>query len=108
MATYVANTNVTATTVVPLSTTGLRFELTDHLGTVRAVITGHLSKQGNINIVSLADYYPYGMDMPGRTYVAEAYRYGYQGSERDNDLAGGSGYTTPCAVVEVFIFTKNV
>jgi RHS repeat-associated protein len=49
---------------------------------------------GTANIVSLSDYYPYGLDMPGRTFVAEAYRYGYQGSERDPETLGGSGYTT--------------
>ncbi len=32
--------------------------------------------------------------MPGRSYTAEAYRYGYQGSEKDNGLAGGTDYTT--------------
>ncbi len=34
------------------------------------------------------------MDMPGRSYTAEAYRYGYQGSERDRNMQGGTGYTT--------------
>ena len=44
----------------------LRFELTDRLGTVRAVITGEKTGEGNANIISLTDYYPYGMDIPGR------------------------------------------
>ncbi|MGQ1947752.1 RHS repeat-associated core domain-containing protein [Geofilum sp. OHC36d9] len=45
-------------------------------------------------MVSLTDYYPYGMDMPGRSFQSEAYRYGYQGSERDPEMSGGAGYTT--------------
>jgi len=32
--------------------------------------------------------------MPGRTFMAEQYRYGYQGSERDPEMLGGAGYTT--------------
>jgi RHS repeat-associated protein len=72
----------------------LRFELTDHLGTVRAVVTGQKTGTGNAEIVSLTDYYPYGMDMPGRSFQSEAYRYGYQGSERDPEMSGGAGYTT--------------
>ncbi|WP_146697683.1 RHS repeat-associated core domain-containing protein [Geofilum rhodophaeum] len=42
----------------------------------------------------MTDYYPYGMDMPGRSFQSEAYRYGYQGSERDPEMSGGAGYTT--------------
>ena len=61
---------------------------------MRAVITGEKWDDGKAKIVSLTDYYPYGMDMPGRSYTAEAYRYGYQGSERDRNMQGGTGYTT--------------
>jgi RHS repeat-associated protein len=57
------------------------YQLTDHLGNVRAVI----AKDGNGNaaaLVSATDYYPFGMPMPGRRIVG-GYRYQYQGQEVD-------------------------
>ena len=40
-----------------------------------------------------SDYYPFGMLMPGRN--GGEYRYGYQGSEKDNEVKGkGNSYTT--------------
>ena len=33
--------------------------------------------------------------MPGRSFNSDAYRYGYQGSEKDNEVKGnGNHYTT--------------
>lgn len=59
------------------------YQLTDHLGNVRAVI----AKDDNGNaaaLVSATDYYPFGMPMPGRSLSgAEGYRYAYQGQEKD-------------------------
>lgn len=59
------------------------YQLTDHLGNVRAVI----AKDGNGNaaaLVSATDYYPFGMPMPGRQIVGgQPYRYAYQGQEKD-------------------------
>lgn len=48
-------------------------------------------------VVRTADYYPYGMVMPGRNkeYVAGKYRFGYNGMEMDNEVSGnGNSYTT--------------
>ena len=38
-------------------------------------------------LLSATDYYPFGMDMPGRTFSAAAskYRYGFNGKEQDTD-----------------------
>ncbi|MFY7672491.1 RHS repeat-associated core domain-containing protein [Tenacibaculum sp. MEBiC06402] len=58
------------------------YQLTDHLGNIRAVI----AKQGSnaIALTSTTDYYPFGMPMPGKqTQNGEVYRYGYQGQEVD-------------------------
>jgi RHS repeat-associated protein len=39
------------------------------------------------DIVTANDYYPFGMQMPGRTFADEnAYRYGFNGKENDNEL----------------------
>ena len=81
-----------------------QYELSNHLGNVQAVITGH--KQGQdlngdsivdyyrAGIVSLTDYYPFGMVMPGRSYtnLASEYRYGFNGKEKDPDMDGGACY----------------
>ena len=44
-------------------------------------------------VVSLTDYYPFGMTEPGRSWNAGDYRFGYTGHEKENDLAEGV-YTT--------------
>jgi RHS repeat-associated protein len=79
------------------------YELKDHLGNMRAVVTD--AKQADINagtaspenftanVASLADYYPYGMEMPGQTYSSDDYRYGYQGKEKETEMYGNAnGY----------------
>ena len=56
------------------------YQLTDHLGNVRAVI----AKNGDAAIaVSKTDYYPFGMAMPNRSEGENTYRYAYQGQEKD-------------------------
>ncbi len=34
------------------------------------------------------NYYPFGMEMPGRTYSSNSYRYGFQGQEKDDEVKG--------------------
>jgi hypothetical protein len=42
----------------------------------------------------MADYYAFGMTMPGREYtVGEGYKYGFNGKEKDNEGMGGGGST---------------
>lgn len=41
------------------------------------------------NVVSAQDYYPFGMQMPGRTFTgSDDYRYGFQGQEQDDEIKG--------------------
>lgn len=64
------------------------YQLTDHLGNVRALI----SKDSEQNLVhhGNTDYYPGGMAMPGRNnQSAEGYRYGYQGEFAETDPETG-------------------
>ncbi|RZS92323.1 RHS repeat domain-containing protein [Aquimarina brevivitae] len=56
------------------------YELTDHLGNVRAVI----ARNDNTALLAAADYYPGGMAMPNRNVVGD-YRYNYQGQELDEE-----------------------
>ena len=47
------------------------------------------------NIITCTDYYPFGMATGGRNGSVESYRYGYQGSEKDDEIKGqGNYYTT--------------
>ena len=64
------------------------YELTDHLGNVRAVISK--TKSENVDILSYADYYPFGWKMPGRTASSSnGYRFGYQGQFAEEDQETG-------------------
>ena len=59
-----------------------------------AVISDKPSTSDEPTVVSLSDYYPYGMTEPGRSYSeSDDYRYGYTGHEKENDIASGV-YTT--------------
>ena len=58
-----------------------------------AVISDEVSDTNEPTVVSLLDYYPYGMTEPGRRWNAGDYRFGYTGHEKEDDLASGV-YTT--------------
>jgi len=77
------------------------YELTDHLGNVRAVVTDQktsaLSSTGLPVLSAYYNYYPFGQLQPGRYGPADptangGYRYGYNGKEKDNN--GELGLTT--------------
>lgn len=72
------------------------FELSNHLGNVlvtirddkKAVASNNTIAYYTANVVSADDYYPFGMQMPGRKFNAGTYRYGFNGKENDNDVKG--------------------
>ena len=95
------------------------YELSNHLGNVLQVVTDRklaidngefdletytytsATPDGIIDfftsdVVSQSDYYPFGMLLPNRNESDADYRYGYQGSEMDNEVreSKGSSYTT--------------
>jgi RHS repeat-associated protein len=46
----------------------------------------------NMNL-SATDYYPFGMEMPGRTFSSNNYTFGYNGQVKDNEVNGeGNSY----------------
>jgi len=59
-----------------------RYELTNHLGNVLAVVSDKRLPNDEPDVVSVSDYYPYGMLMPERTSNAEEYRYGFNTQEK--------------------------
>ena len=81
-----------------------RYELTNHLGNVLVTINDR--KQGfqfaagayayfEAVVIQATDYYPFGLEMPGRTFQAAnttAFRYGFNGQEKDLEI--GSAYYT--------------
>jgi RHS repeat-associated protein len=95
-----------------------RYQLSNHLGNVLEVVTDMKLAEDDgtyyendifisttldnkvdyytADVVSYSDYYPYGMVMPNRHgEVGDGYRYGYQGSEKDDEVKGnGNSYTT--------------
>ena len=80
------NSNVTNGTDPTTPQAGdTHYELTNHLGNVMAVISDEASTTAEPTVVSLSDYYPFGMAMGGRIYSADEYRYGFNGKEIDKD-----------------------
>ncbi len=57
------------------------YQLTDHLGNVRAVVERDTG--GDAAALVATDYYPFGMSMPNRDNGPNSYRYKYQGQEKD-------------------------
>ncbi|MEY3499424.1 MAG: hypothetical protein RL308_1093 [Bacteroidota bacterium] len=77
------------------------YEISNYLGNVNAVITDRKTyTTGGTSsflavVVSTADYYPFGMEMPGRSTNSGTYKFGYNGMEMDNEVSGnGNSYTT--------------
>ena len=76
-----------------------RYELTNHLGNVLAVINDRKvwnATDGNFEPVMLSwsDFYAFGMTMPGRNGGVN-YRYLFNGMEHDGEVSGnGNSYTT--------------
>lgn len=79
-----------------------RYELSNHLGNLLATISDRSTvvnedRDGvvdyyKVEVLSAQDYYPFGMQMPGRTSSAAVpYRYGFNGKENDNEVKGEGG-----------------
>ncbi|TDW97162.1 RHS repeat domain-containing protein [Dinghuibacter silviterrae] len=78
-----------------------RYELTDNRGNVVAVVSDRKSgidsnSDGTVDyyrpdVVSATDYYPFGAQEPGRTFIKNGeqnFRYGYNGKENDDEVKG--------------------
>jgi len=94
----------------------IHYELPNHLGNVRIVLSDRklveptslgTAENGNLNeivanqtyftpdVLVYNDYYAFGMLKPDRHGETKNYRYGYQGSEKDDEVKGqGNSYTT--------------
>src|SRR5690606_30033954 len=67
---------------------GKKYELSNHLGNVLAVVTDniHLDQDSTwASVANVTDYYPFGLAMEGRTVQDSSYRYGFNGKEEDSN-----------------------
>ena len=73
-----------------------QYELTDHLGNVRAVVGSSLKKVGSAvqpTLIASNEYYPFGMSISSLSTNSEKYRYGFNGMEKDDEIKGnGKSY----------------
>jgi RHS repeat-associated protein len=54
-----------------------------------------------VGILSFSDYYPFGMQMPGRNASTSDYRYGFQGQETNDEVKGsGNSYDFGARIYE--------
>jgi RHS repeat-associated protein len=98
--------NITADAIPAVTrTVGDRnYELNNHLGNVMVVVTdkkigvdadlaGTLKKAEYYiaDVISAQDYYSFGALMPGRKFNTNAYRYGFNGKENDNEIYNSEG-----------------
>ena len=79
------------------------YELSDHLGNVLATVLDRKTGYGSLNgeytgfkadIASATDYYPFGMEMPGRTISSEKSRFGFNTQEKTDEIAGKGNHNT--------------
>jgi RHS repeat-associated protein len=64
------------------------YELSDHLGNVRTTFSDQKSSTGAAQQLSYANYYAFGMEMPGKTSMSNSYKYGFNGKEKDDGTYG--------------------
>lgn len=81
------------------------YELSNHLGNVLSVISdkkiGVPDRSNFYRIdhyladqISATDYYAFGSPMPGRNYTPANYKYGFNGQEKDDEIAGSGNIMT--------------
>ena len=81
-----------------------QYELVNHLGNVLTTVSDKkipvdLDYDGTIDyyvadITSATDYYPFGSPMDGRAFSGDNYRFGFNGQEKDDEVAGAGNINT--------------
>ena len=75
------------------------FELSNHLGNVLVTISDkkigvdsdndNIINYYNAEVITASDVYPFGMNIPGRSFNTSRYRYGFNGIEKETDCGCG-------------------
>jgi len=76
---------------------GKKYELSNHLGNVLAVVSDniHLDQDSTwTTAINTTDYYPFGLAMDGRTEQNSSYRHGFNGQEKVDELKGAENHCT--------------
>lgn len=107
LSTYQNRGNFYLSSKKSVSNTCSSLELSNHLGNVLSVISDKViphASGGSVayykaDIMQAMDYSPFGVTLKGRnlkkTGLADEFRFGYQGSEQDDEMKGdGNSYTT--------------
>jgi len=79
-----------------------QYEMSNHLGNVLVTVSARprlLYDQNDdflykdADVMSVSDYFPFGMMMPSRHWNSDSYKFGFNGMEADNELKGsGNSY----------------
>ena len=69
------------------------YQMENHLGNVLAVVSDKRLANNEPDIVSVSDYYPFGMVMSGRSYKSNAYRFGFQNQEKETEITGSESHS---------------
>jgi len=77
-----------------------KYELANHLGNVLAVISDKVNLYGHGNrldsaratVAGASDYYPFGLEMKGRSFNGTGYRFGYSGKEKLDEVMGEGNF----------------
>jgi hypothetical protein len=67
-----------------------QYEIANHLGNVLATVSDGKINTNTAQIISSTDYYAFGMPIPGRTLANNAYRYGMNGQQKDDEIFEGA------------------
>jgi len=73
-------------------TTDTKYELKDHLGSVRSVVSRSRFESFDNRVSFYADYYPFGLKLNYSSLPGANYRFGYQGDFAEQDPETGLNY----------------
>jgi RHS repeat-associated protein len=67
------------------------YELSDHLGNARVTVSDRKNTDSTAVLYSYDNFYAFGSEMPGKSYLSNKYRYGFNGKEKDDEVKWVSG-----------------
>jgi RHS repeat-associated protein len=96
--------NIRAVTLTEDSTIrgSKQYELSNHLGNVLATISDRRMQTSSpptdgssgitADLISATDYYAFGMEMPGRKFSSDKYKFGFNGKLKDDEVYGEGNF----------------